>query len=430
MSDKPHHEEPPAMPTSAFKASFSRIGNATAHTLMAMSVSIQLIRYALALNGYDEHLHPALRTMLDNAGFVIAPAAALAFVKFLLCLIRGIRRPLKLFAAGGYLAILLLPLLLPAAAMIRWSQTRPEPAAHVEPRSEEFMNGYDWAKAHGPPRHSACPGSPEFIRGCYTYVVERREELMQAGSDWAAANRPAKPSACQGAPYFVLGCRRYFEKHLTQPKPPGQGRYEGMTTEECKAEVNAAFEAAERIDLEDGNPQSAAVTRRNSWLPALADCENYDKVAENKFMPAAYQRLEQLIDRLKAGATLSEEEKSTLLKDFSAMSRLRDQPYKTAYLERADEYFARLSGEYKEVREVYPRISCELYQAKLSELARLDRERVAAMRALRKDDRTITNGARYDALNQQRIDMLWEWKHFNDGAKANGCTIELPPDQP
>jgi hypothetical protein len=69
-------------------------------------------------------------------------------------------------------------------------------------------------------------------------------------------------------------------------------------------------------------------------------------------------------------------------------------------------------------------MSCEEYRGKNDEMRRLDNERVAAMRALKRDDGVITNGAMHAELNRQRLDMLWDWKRYTDGAKAAGCDIK------
>jgi hypothetical protein len=247
-----------------------------------------------------------------------------------------------------------------------------------------------------------------------------------AGSAWAAAHRPEWPSSCAGSLDFVVGCRTYFFAHLQKPKPPGQGRYEGMTTAECQREVNANYAAAEALYLRAGNPHGAAVIRRRNWLPELQDCENYDKLVENRFMPQAYGRLQAVIDALKARQPVSADAHAAVLKDMAAMAAVRDQPYKAAYLKLADEYVERNSGAYHEPSTVYPRISCAEYQAEIDKMRRQAERRTAEQQALKRPDGVITNGARHAELNRQGLDMLWDWKYFNDGAKAAGCEMTAP----
>ena len=208
--------------------------------------------------------------------------------------------------------------------------------------SEQFLIGQEWSAANKPLRGSQCPGSDEFIRGCRKNIQARQEANVLVGREWARQHQPAKASACRGpVPYVVLSCRQYYFEHLAKPKPAGQGKYEGMTTAECKEEVNANFEASEQLDLENGNPQSAAATRGRHWIPELTDCENFDKLKENTFMPPAYDRLQKVLDKLHAGQPVAESEHAALRSDFTRMAGVSDQPYKSAYMAKFEEYTAR-----------------------------------------------------------------------------------------
>jgi hypothetical protein len=250
---------------------------------------------------------------------------------------------------------------------------------------------------------------------------------FQAGYEWARQNQPVKASACQGRPYFALGCRRYFFEHLVVPKPAGQGKYEGITTEECRAEVNANYELADQLDIEtDSSPRVAISRLRRHWAPDLQDCENYDRHAKKltTITVAPYERLTSLVEKLKAHEALTEEEQAAVDADVIEISKRNDEVYKRAYFLLHAEYAKRLQEKYKEVPAVRPQMSCEEYRGKNDEMRRLDNERVAAMRALKRDDGVITNGAMHAELNRQRLDMLWDWKRYTDGAKAAGCDIK------
>jgi hypothetical protein len=118
-----------------------------------------------------------------------------------------------------------------------------------------------------------------------------------------------------------------------------------------------------------------------------------------------------------------DDEQAIVLKDFTEMSKIRSQPYTVAYMNLFDEYSKRMNGEYKEPVVTYPQISCSEYQAKIDEMAKIDKERSDAMRALKRPDGVVTDSAEHARLNQQRIDMLWEWKLYTDGAKKAGCNI-------
>ncbi|MBK7685817.1 MAG: hypothetical protein IPJ25_07210 [Rhodocyclaceae bacterium] len=167
-------------------------------------------------------------------------------------------------------------------------------------------------------------------------AFERQQEF-DAGADWARDRRPTKASQCKGSLQFIKGCRSYFIQYLAKPKPAGQQRYEGMTTAECDEEVNANYDALKQEYLENGNRDGAAVLQSDRSRE-LRDCENYDNFADNIFMPKAYDRLQKAISVLKRGDSIKEAEKSGIAVDFVAMSSIRDQPYKSAYLNLSIEY--------------------------------------------------------------------------------------------
>jgi hypothetical protein len=217
-------------------------------------------------------------------------------------------------------------------------------APDIEPESEQFLAGRDWANERGPTKFAECPGSHEFMRGCHNAIEARRKLQEEEGMRWAQENTPAKASECKGLPHVALGCRRYYMAHLVKPKPAGQGKYEGMTSAECKAEVNANFELSEQLDLEAGNLRSIEVTRRRSWIPELADCDNFDKMVENAFMPQAWSRLDKILERMKAGAAPTAGEQAEVLTDYTTMSAIRDQPYKASYMNLYSEYTRRLDS--------------------------------------------------------------------------------------
>ncbi len=400
----------------------------TAIALIAVSLLAQCLRYGITLSGSGQAINPGLLLVVEYSGIVIAPGMFLAFVKFLLNAIRSFKDEKARIQVVVYFLILLFPLIMPVlmATSAARAAVESEPISfRDEPESEQFMIGHDWAKANGPIKDSECLGSNDFNRGCRKAISERRNEQFEAGRKWAKANLPSKASECHGAPYFIKGCRNFFLEHLARPKPVGQGQFEGMTTAECKAEVNANYEVSAQLDIENGNPHAVESTSRRHWLPELQNCENYDKLRENTFMPEAYSRLQYLLGKIKAGEVVTEDEKAGMLKDFGEMSKIRDQPYRTAYLNMADEYFERQGGQYKEPATVYARISCAEYQTKIDELQKFDKQHVADMRALTRADGVVMNNIKHNELNRQRIDMLWDWKYYNDGAKAAGCQIEI-----
>ncbi len=416
MNTEKNHEEPRA-------GLLARMLNALALGVITLSILLQSISFYIVFKNGTEGVDADTSYLFGSFSMVIFPGMILAFFKLLLNIIRSFKDAKARFKAALYFVITAWPLI--GILLVSFSSVRAMSglAAQDEARSTQFIAGHDWAKDKMPTMNSECQGSHEFKRGCWSYIKEFRDDQFLLGREWAKSNLPSKASQCKGTISFIKGCRNYYSERLEKPKPAGQGWYEGMTTAECKIEVNANFEALTQDFLENGNQHGAEVTRYRSWDPALKDCENYDKLAENTFMPQASGRLQQLLKKLKAGNVITDDEKATALNDFAEMSKVQNQPYKTYYFEQFTEYQDRVNGLYKEPVTVYPLISCEEYQQKIDEMKSLDKERVAAMQALKREDGRVMDGAKHDRLNQQRIEMLWDWKLYNDGAKAGACVI-------
>lgn len=403
--------------------SVEKILNGVVLTLIGMSLLAQCFG---VLFGWNFGVAPAaspLARALAFMGMAIVPGAFLAFSKCVLNIIRSFKNPRALLTAAGFFLAAISPLISSALMAKKLQPAAPVFVTRDDFESDQFVAGRQRAKEIGATKRSDCPGSEDFMRGCGKFIAEREKQQFDLGFEWAKQNLPVKASLCKGESHFIVGCRTYFHQKLKKPKPAGEGKYEGMTTAECKEEVNANYEVSRRLDIEAGNPQSAAVTYRKHWAPELEDCENYDKLVIDTYMPQAYSRLQTLIDKLEAKAVLSEGEKTEMMADFSKMSKIPDQPYKTAYLKMAEEYFQRLAGDFKEPVVVYPKISCEAYQEKIDAMVALDKERSAAMRALKTAEGHIAEGAKYSALNEARIAMLWDWKLYTDGAAAAGCKV-------
>lgn len=397
--------------------------------VIALAIFAQGLFFMIALDGGVENSSARLVSIFEAVRLAIWPGLAFAFFKLLLNVIRSFRsRPARGWVIV-YLAFTTSPLLfgLSLAYFVKGAEPRTDWSRASE--SEQFLRGRDWAREMRPIRDSECTGSAEFMRGCRHAIAQRREGQQQDGRVWAAAHRPVRPSECKGPPYFVLGCRRYFYEHLAAPKPAGQHKYEGMTTAECRVEVNANYEASEQLDLENGNLRSVNVTRHRSWLPELEDCENYDRHAQQAMKAAPqespYERLTRLVAKLKAQETLTPEEQAAVEADVVEVSGGSESGYRRAYLLLHDEYTQRLRGEYKEDSGPDAHLSCEAFQEKISEMQRLENGRLAELQALKRADGLITNGARHDELQRQRLDALWDWKRYTDGARAANCAVSM-----
>ncbi|MDO9468012.1 MAG: hypothetical protein Q7J36_12000 [Thiobacillus sp.] len=369
----------------------NRILTALAILTIAFSVVVQLI----LLRSDDSDLLIFARTF----AVVAIPGTILALFGFF----RHFTRTFKNIRSALPAALFLLITLLPALPILH------NAAAMKQQQAEEA---------------STQNGKFRLTPAGVARTVEYSEE-HKVGMAWAQTHRPAWGSECttiepMPSLEFLKGCYHYFNDHLKKPVT----RWEGMTTAECRREVNAMFKVMEREYLENGNTHGAAVNRRRSWGPELEQCKHYDQFADQQLFTRVYPKLDKWIDRMKAGEAMTDGEIAEFKADFNIVSGLQDQPYKSSYLERSDELHRRIAGTYQEPVVVYPDISCTDYQLKIDELRRVDQERSDSILALN-NNREDVPGRRQqrEALNQQRIDALWDWKLYNDGANAAGCDI-------
>jgi hypothetical protein len=399
-----------------------RIVTVLAWVLATLALLARVSMLLIVRDGDAPFAHPALLLLAGTFAFAILPGLVCTLVLLVVYLVRSVRA-----ARPRALAVLLLAMLLAPGlgGLALQRSTAAMQAAAAPEESAQFHDGHDWAVAHKPLRGSQCIGNAEFDRGCRQQIAERHERELAEGSAWAQAHRPALGSQCSGigAPYVVVGCFRYFTAHLKQPKPAGQGRYEGMTTAQCQAEVNANFEAMSQVDIEDGDAWRIGVYHRKGWDQDLKECENYDTIASGTAIAQAERRLSAALDRLKAGGQPSMEEKTAIVRDMAAVGALPDQPYKAYYLREFDEYTQRIDGSYRAPEPDYPDLPCAAYQTHLETLRQQDADRVAALRALKRPDGVVTDSAQWARLNQARIDALWDVKKFTDGAKAHQCAL-------
>lgn len=396
----------------------SRIGNGVVIALIALSVLAQVLVFAIAWRGGAAGAGlSAASTYLNMA---ILPGTALAFVKLILMVIRRTWR-----SAAIYLLILLLPFLGIATTVGVAVVAAPRAADQVEPENEEYLAGRNWARANSPDRQGECRGSHEFNRGCRAAISGAWHEKFQAGREWARQHRPRRPSECQGELNFRAGCQGYLLEQVdyfnryAKPVEAPPSDYEvarPANGEECAREVNAIFEVEHALTRQQGFED----TDHRAWRAELQGCRHMAWRAETELLTASYHRLDQAVNRLKAGTPVPEEDQAQIQEDQAAVAQVGEQPYRTSYLRLFDEYQERLTGRYREPVVEYPKLSCDEYRAKIDGMRELDRQRSARMRELAAGG----GGAERAQLNQARIDMLWDWKLYTDGAKANGCQTE------
>jgi hypothetical protein len=197
------------------------------------------------------------------------------------------------------------------------------------------------------------------------------------------------------------------------------------TTEECVREVNAVFRTYHGLYRQDGH--DPLDYDRWAWDALLHECQMLDSRTENRLLTEAYGRLDGAVEQLKAGAAVTDEAMRQIDMDHAAVVEVHDQSYRTSYLNLFEEYEARASGSYREPVVEYPDLPCDQYREKIDAMRALDRQRSDRMRVLTENQGEPGAPAERTRVNQERIDMLWDWKLYTDGAKAHGCNIETSP---
>ncbi|WP_157359557.1 hypothetical protein [Caldimonas brevitalea] len=320
--------------------------------IIGLSLAVQTLQFGAAMSGST---HVLLESAVEQGGLVVMLGSVVAFLKLLLNLVRGVRQPAARLSALCYGLILVWPLVLLAIGAGNAVSTQaeppllretggavrrvPEPRQHV---SAQFLAGQAWAQVHSPAMRSECQGSEEFIRGCFVRILEARKEQETAGHEWASQNRPRRVSACKGdTPHFVLGCHKWY---MEQSGAARTWPFGATTTEECREEVNANYEAAHQLYLAEGNEHGAEVNRHRHWIPDLQSCEQVDRKLQDPMMAQAYARLSTLVEKMRGGARPTGEEQAAFKRDYTEMAKVPDQPYKEAYLKLANEYLERMAG--------------------------------------------------------------------------------------
>ena len=234
--------------------------------------------------------------------------------------------------------------------------------------------------------------------GCRARYAEDRQALLRRGCSQLVTERKAFPA-----------------------QAPRGGAATGMTTALCAAEVNAYWEPRYTDRVERGDNRGAAVMQARHWSRELRSCQNHDNV---RVLTAVYEpemRLDALMARLDAGNTVQPDELEQLQRDILSVAAWPDPALRAPFFGKVDRFYRLAAGqEPPRPDRVQLNLSCTEIEAQLERLREAERADVQAQLTLRKGD-TVTDGARWAALNQSRLARLWDWKLYSDGARGAGC---------
>ena len=217
------------------------------------------------------------------------------------------------------------------------------------------------------------------------------------------------------------GCSRYVSLQKVRPPHIRQGNWDsGKTTAECEAEVNAYWSVGIQDMRERGDDHAANSWARRDWAPELAECKNYDHVRIGKVVFEPLVRLRDILRRLDQGGTWTEKDRATIQNDIEQVRAFPEHETRTEYLEGAARFFRIVDGNEKPNITPPLLLSCDEFRIKIEEIRKAEQQDSNAQAALKKDG-LIVDSQQFAKLNQGRLDRLWEFKRYSDGAQAAGC---------
>jgi len=256
--------------------------------------------------------------------------------------------------------------------------------------------------------------------------INEPDYRIMVGHDRAQASGIASHAECKNMAkiFEAEGCHRFVTAQKAIPPHIRQENFgSGKTTTQCRDEVNAYWEPLIQDMREEGKDHAAGSWTRRNWMPELAECQNYDNIRIGDVIHKPASRLQDLVKKAEDGGRITEPERAMVLKDLTGVSAFPDNPYKQAYLAQSDYFFQLADGTIKPPEKTPLQLSCPEFQARLDELRQAEQETNAAQARLKRSDGVVTDGAQWKALNQVRLDRLWDWKLYTDGAKAAGCAM-------
>jgi hypothetical protein len=195
------------------------------------------------------------------------------------------------------------------------------------------------------------------------------------------------------------------------------GRYDARNGDECRAQVNANYDAITARMRADGNLTGIGVVDRRGRDIELAECAQMDTMAQVATMKKAYRRLAAAVDALRAQLQVAAGERRTITAEYTTISAFPQSPYRDACL-RLHADFLR----YTELNRtgVPPGESCEAIR---SLIAASRRDHDAAVTALLESRATAgeTNWRHFEA---RRVAALFEMTWQGDRARMAGCSSQ------
>jgi len=236
--------------------------------------------------------------------------------------------------------------------------------------------------------------------------------LNSVGYERAAKEAISKHEDCRSFPAGMeSGCLDYVDHNFFPPHIK-QDWNSGKTTAQCRAEVSRYYEYRHHTGRGRGSFRM--------YPRELKECERYDNIRVVRVVEPLLEILRPLIQKVEDGCRISDEEKAWVIAEHATVMALPDQPYSREYLKRS-EYLLQLNEGLVEVQgKERLNLSCAELWAGLERLRQDDAADVAEIRSFGNGVIADPNGRR-NALNDQRINRLWDFSRYEHNIKRAGC---------
>lgn len=121
------------------------------------------------------------------------------------------------------------------------------------------------------------------------------------------------------------------------------GPYDSRNGDECRAQVNANYDAMEAAMHANGNDTSIPVVEARFRMPALAECRRMDELLRYERLAPSLDRLSSALEGLRSGRANSTAAMQAINADHTTILQMPPSPYRAEYLRQYADYQRYLS---------------------------------------------------------------------------------------
>ena len=120
---------------------------------------------------------------------------------------------------------------------------------------------------------------------------------------------------------------------------------DGTTTAECRAEVQAYWAPTIKHYLAQHDGTVVNERTHNWYIPGLMWCDNFDKVRISSVIFQPQVRLDNILDRIRAGGKITVWDKLAVKRDYPGAYAYPENEYRSKYLATAEQFFTLAGGQ-------------------------------------------------------------------------------------